>query len=156
VRARREVLVSSGAFGSPQLLMLSGIGPAAEDLQTPRHAGLHDLPGVGQNLQDHIDFVRPGARPADTETFGVSARGAAKAWRRRHAGMAQPAQRAWSPRRSPRRAPSSAPTPDVPMPDLQLVFVLAIVDDHARKLHMGHGISCHVDVLRPLQPRQVG
>jgi choline dehydrogenase-like flavoprotein len=35
------------------------------------------------------------------------------------------------------------------MPDLQLVFVLGIVDDHARKLHLGHGISCHVDVLRP-------
>ena len=35
------------------------------------------------------------------------------------------------------------------MPDLQLVFVLGIVDDHARKMHMGHGISCHVDLLRP-------
>ena len=39
--------------------------------------------------------------------------------------------------------------PDVPAPDLQLIFVLAIVDDHARKMHVGHGISCHVDVLRP-------
>lgn len=39
--------------------------------------------------------------------------------------------------------------PDVPIPDLQLVFVLALVDDHARKLHIRHGISCHVDVLRP-------
>jgi len=35
------------------------------------------------------------------------------------------------------------------VPDLQLVFVLAMVDDHARKMHVGHGISCHVDVLRP-------
>jgi choline dehydrogenase-like flavoprotein len=35
------------------------------------------------------------------------------------------------------------------VPDLQLVFVIALVDDHARKLHMGHGISCHVEVLRP-------
>jgi len=39
--------------------------------------------------------------------------------------------------------------PDVPAPDLQLIFVLAIVDDHARKMHVGHGISCHVDVMRP-------
>jgi choline dehydrogenase-like flavoprotein len=39
--------------------------------------------------------------------------------------------------------------PNVPAPDLQLIFVLAIVDDHARKMHVGHGISCHVDVLRP-------
>ena len=40
-------------------------------------------------------------------------------------------------------------TPEAPVPDLQLVFVLGIVDDHARKMHMGHGISCHVDLLRP-------
>ena len=39
--------------------------------------------------------------------------------------------------------------PEVAVPDLQLVFVLGIVDDHARKMHMGHGISCHVDLLRP-------
>ena len=40
-------------------------------------------------------------------------------------------------------------SPDVLVPDLQLVFVIALVDDHARKLHLGHGISCHVEVLRP-------
>jgi choline dehydrogenase len=40
-------------------------------------------------------------------------------------------------------------SPDAALPDLQLVFVVAIVDDHARKMHFGHGISCHVDVLRP-------
>jgi choline dehydrogenase-like flavoprotein len=47
-------------------------------------------------------------------------------------------------------------SPDVPAPDLQLVFVIALVDDHARKLHMGHGISCHVDVLRPYSRGVVG
>src|SRR5690606_38718451 len=51
-RARREVVLSAGSVKSPQLLMVSGIGPAAH------LAGLgipvvHDLPGVGQNLQDH-------------------------------------------------------------------------------------------------------
>jgi choline dehydrogenase-like flavoprotein len=40
-------------------------------------------------------------------------------------------------------------SPEVAIPDLQLVFVLGIVDDHARKMHLGHGISCHVDLLRP-------
>ena len=39
--------------------------------------------------------------------------------------------------------------PNVAVPDLQLIFVVAILDDHARKMHLGHGISCHVDVLRP-------
>jgi choline dehydrogenase-like flavoprotein len=42
------------------------------------------------------------------------------------------------------------------VPDLQLVFVLAQVDDHARKQHLGHGISCHVDVLRPYSRGTVG
>jgi choline dehydrogenase-like flavoprotein len=51
-RAAREVVLCAGAVGSPQLLMLSGIGPAAH----LREAGVpvvHDLPGVGSNLQDH-------------------------------------------------------------------------------------------------------
>jgi len=51
-RARREVLLSAGAIGSPQLLLLSGIGPAG-DLQAAGVGVRHDLPGVGHNLQDH-------------------------------------------------------------------------------------------------------
>ena len=39
--------------------------------------------------------------------------------------------------------------PDVEVPDLQLIFVVGIADDHNRKLHLGHGFSCHVTVLRP-------
>ncbi len=56
LRARREVILSSGAFQSPQLLMLSGVGDAAR-LQKHGIASVHHLPGVGQNLQDHPDFV---------------------------------------------------------------------------------------------------
>lgn len=52
-RANREVILSAGAFDSPKLLMLSGIGRAA-DLQAMGIAVVADLPGVGQNLQDHI------------------------------------------------------------------------------------------------------
>lgn len=52
--ARREVILSAGAFGSPQILLASGIGPGAE----LKDAGIpvkHELPGVGKNLQDHLD-----------------------------------------------------------------------------------------------------
>ena len=51
-RARREVLLAGGAINSPQLLQLSGIGPGAL-LQQHGIAVVHDLPGVGENLQDH-------------------------------------------------------------------------------------------------------
>lgn len=55
IRAAREVIVSSGAIGSPRLLMLSGIGPA-DHLRSVGVDVVHDLPGVGANLQDHIDI----------------------------------------------------------------------------------------------------
>ncbi|PZQ99330.1 MAG: alanine-phosphoribitol ligase [Cereibacter sphaeroides] len=53
IKARREVILSAGAINSPRLLMLSGIG-AAQDLKALGIAPVHDLPGVGSNLQDHI------------------------------------------------------------------------------------------------------
>ncbi|MDA7418593.1 GMC family oxidoreductase N-terminal domain-containing protein [Xenophilus arseniciresistens] len=152
VHARREVIVSSGAFGSPQLLMLSGIGPA-EHLRQQGIEVVQPLAGVGQNLQDHIDYVQTWRVASDTQSFGVSARGGARMtgaileWRKQRTGMiTSPFAEAGAFFRS---------SPDVQVPDLQMVFVLAIVDDHARKMHMGHGISCHVDVLRPYSRGEV-
>jgi len=55
IRAEREVIVSSGAIGSPKLLMQSGIGPA-EHLREVGVGVKHALPGVGGNLQDHLDL----------------------------------------------------------------------------------------------------
>ncbi len=55
LRAEREVIVSSGAIGSPKLLMQSGIGPA-DHLKSVGVTPVHDLPGVGSNLQDHLDL----------------------------------------------------------------------------------------------------
>ena len=55
VRAGREVIVTSGAIGSPKLLMQSGIGPAGH-LRSVGVKIAHDLPGVGGNLQDHLDL----------------------------------------------------------------------------------------------------
>ena len=52
-KARKEVILSAGSIGSPKLLLLSGIGPKEhlDDMKIPL---LHDLPGVGANLQDHV------------------------------------------------------------------------------------------------------
>ena len=55
LRADREVILSSGAIGSPRLLQLSGVGPA-DALRAAGVAVAHDLPGVGSNLQDHLDL----------------------------------------------------------------------------------------------------
>lgn len=52
--ARREVILSAGSLGSPQILLASGIGPG-EELKAAGIAVTHDLPGVGKNLQDHLD-----------------------------------------------------------------------------------------------------
>jgi len=144
--ARREVIVSAGAFGSPQILMLSGIGRGAA-LQAKGIATQVDLPGVGANLQDHIDYVYTFRTRSNTETFGVSVAGGMKMLR----GIGQWKNHRTGPLTTP-FAESGAflrSRPDVSIPDIQLVFVQAIVDDHARKAHFGHGFSCHVTVLRP-------
>ena len=146
LRARREVIVSAGAFGSPQLLMASGVGPAAE-LQRHGIPVVHALEGVGKNLHDHIDHVQTWRAPSNSETFGVSATGTVKItkaigeWKKKRTGLV-----------TSTFAESGAffrSSPEVETPDLQLVFVVGIVDDHSRKLHLGHGFSCHVDVIRP-------
>jgi choline dehydrogenase len=109
---------------------------------------------VGQNLQDHIDYVQTYLAPSRTQTFGVSLRGTARMtsavfeWRRQRTGpITSPFAESGAFFRS---------SPDVTMPDLQLIFVVAIVDDHARKLHLGHGFSCHLTLLRPKSRGTVG
>lgn len=152
IRARREVILSGGTFGSPQLLLLSGIGPAGE-LRKHGIAVRHELPGVGQNLQDHLDFILLW-KSRDRDMIGLSLPGAAAMlreilrWRRDGSGlMATPFAEAGVFLKS---------DPSLERPDLQLHFVIALVDDHARKLHAGHGFSCHVCVLRPHSRGEVG
>ena len=56
IRAAREVILCTGTVNTPQLMMLSGIGPG-DELQRHGIPVVHDLPGVGRNLQDHVDCV---------------------------------------------------------------------------------------------------
>lgn len=150
--ARREVVLSGGAFGSPQLLLLSGIGPA-DELKRHGIAVRHELPGVGRNLQDHLDFIASW-KSKEIDLVGVGLRGTTNIlkqigiWRREGGGMiATPSAEAGAFFKS---------RPDLDRPDLQLHFVIGIVDDHARKLHLGYGYSCHVCVLRPFSRGEVG
>jgi len=143
--ARKEVILSAGAFQSPQLLMLSGIGDAAE-LQKHGIPVVHHLPGVGKNLKDHPDFIF-GYKSDDINLLGISLKGGLHLFK-------QIARY----RRERRVLVSSnfaeggaflKTSPDLPAPNIQLHFVIALVDDHARTLHPGHGLSCHVCLLRP-------
>ncbi len=144
--ARREVIVAAGAIQSPQLLMLSGIGPGAQ-LQQFGIATLHDQPGVGANLHDHPDVVLVADVPGGRELFGISPGGMVDAlrgifeWRRRRSGpLTTNFAEAGGFIRS---------APDEPLPDLQLHFVVGKLVDHGRKTVLGHGWSCHVCVLQP-------
>jgi choline dehydrogenase-like flavoprotein len=145
ILARREVIVSSGAFQTPQLLMLSGVGDATA-LGEHGIENLHHLPGVGQNLQDHPDFVF--GFMSDNPNFnGISLTGLPRLLR------------AIGQYRRERRGPMTSnfaecggflkTSPDLEMPDLQLHFGMAMADDHGRKRHLGTGFTCHVCVLRP-------
>ena len=152
VSARREVILSGGAFGSPQMLLLSGIGPG-EELKRLGVDPVHDLPGVGKNLQDHIDFIL-GYKTNNTEVLGIGATSGITLfreilrWRRDGTGLvASPGAEGGAFIKS---------DPAAEKPDLQLHFVAALVDDHSRKLHLGYGYSCHVCVLRPHSRGEVG
>ena len=146
VHARREVLLSAGALLSPQILMCSGIGPAAH-LQQVGVPTLHHLPGVGSNLQDHLDATVVCDAPGLTQSFGLSPTGAvhmargAWQWHRQRTGILTTnfAEGGAFLRSSAEEA----------QPDLQLHFVVGKLLDHGRQTVWGHGFSCHVCVLRP-------
>ncbi len=145
MRARaREIILSGGAINSPQLLLLSGIGPA-DEIRQHGIAAVHDLPGVGRNLQDHLElYVQYACKEPITlyvtenpirrvaigvEWFlfktglGASAHLEAGAFIRR--------------------------TGDVPHPDLQYHFLPSLVNDHGRKPIGRHGFQAHVGPMRP-------
>lgn len=152
IRARREVILCAGAFQSPQLLLLSGIGDA-DELQKLDIPVLHHLPGVGKNLQDHPDFIF-GYCSKDTHLVGFSIKGLLR--------IGKEVLRYWRERRgtlSTNYAESGGflkTQPELSEPDIQLSFVIARVDDHGRKLHISHGLSCHVCLLRPKSIGYVG
>ena len=146
LNAGGEVVLSAGAFGSPQLLMLSGIGPAAH-LQTHGIAVQRDLPGVGENLHDHPDVVIVVNAPRVSDLFGLSLKGMVRVirgifeWRRARSGMLTS--------NFAEGGGFIKSGPDEPVPDLQWHFVVGKLVDHGRKTVLGHGYSCHVCLLRP-------
>lgn len=146
VKAKRELLLCAGALQSPQLLMLSGIGPGAH-LQAHAVETVHDLPGVGQHLHDHVDVVSVFDAPHLKDLFGLSLSGA---W------QSLGAMSEWRKQRSGPLTTNFAECggfmksrPELTRPDLQLHFVVGKLVDHGRKTVFGHGYSSHVCLLHP-------
>ena len=145
IRARGGVVLSAGAFGSPQILMLSGIGPAAHLAEHGIAVAL-DKPAVGDDLQDHIDFVASWATESK-ELIGDSLGGS---WRMLKAIIEH---------RRGRTGIMTTPfaegggfwrtNPSLPAADIQYHFVPAMLEDHGRTSVHGHGFSIHACVLRP-------
>ncbi|MEO1251689.1 MAG: GMC family oxidoreductase N-terminal domain-containing protein [Pseudomonadota bacterium] len=152
VEAAREVILSSGAFQSPQLLMLSGVGPG-EHIREHGVSVVHDAPEVGRNLQDHFDWTAI-HRAKTSDSVGLN-------WPYLSA-----LPNAIGQYRSDGEGPITSniaecggflkTAPEEPETDIQLHFLPAMVDDHGRKRHLGAGVSCHVCVLRPKSRGTVG
>jgi choline dehydrogenase-like flavoprotein len=145
LRARREVILASGAFQSPQLLMLSGVGDG-KALGAHGIGVVHHLPGVGRNLQDHPDFVFVYA--SDYPHFVHASLGrlpsllrAIQRYRRERRGMITT--------NFAECGGFLKSRPDLDLPDIQLHLIVAMLDDHGRKKHKEPGYSCHVCLLRP-------
>ena len=145
VRARHEVVLSAGAFQSPQLLLLSGIGDAAS-LRGMGIAPVLHVPGVGRNLRDHIDFVIAyrsrrkdliGFMPGDL----INALRSSIRYRRERRGIFTS--------NIAEGGGFVKSLPGLTAPDLQLHFCIGILESHGRKLHANRGFSSHVCALRP-------
>ena len=146
LNATKEVLLSSGAFGSPQVLLRSGIGPEQE---ITKHGIEHkvDLPGVGKNLQDHIDYISV-HKYKSLNLFGFSLGTIflkypyelIKYLLMKTGMFTSTVAEAGGFIRSRN---------DITVPDIQLHFAPGMVVDHGRESVWGTGLSCHTCLLRP-------
>ena len=146
LKANNEVVLSSGAFGSPQIMLRSGVGPE-EEIVKHGIEHIHELPGVGKNLQDHIDYLTV-HRYDSTELIGMSLKsiffkfpieilkyifakvGLFTSTIAEAGGFIKSQD-------------------DLQIPDIQLHFLPAMVIDHGRTQLWGHGLGCHMCLLRP-------
>ncbi len=144
VRARREVILAASVFNSPKLLMLSGIGPA-DELRRHGIGVVADRPGVGANLQDHLEvYVQMRCRVPCT--LNAALRPLAKAriglqWFATHGGLG--ASNHFDSVGFVRSAD------DVEWPDVQYHFLPAAVRYDGSRADAGHGFQAHVGPMRP-------
>jgi len=155
LRTVREVIVSGGAFNSPQLLLLSGIGPRAE-LERHGIAVQHELPGVGQNLQDHLDlYVVTKSRTREGFSFHPTS------WWRALLGLVQYAlfRRGYLTSNLAETGAFLRSAPEEQLPDLQWHFAPVVNAYHGldlRGVFRHYGYSITINENRPLSRGHVG
>jgi len=139
-RVTREIILCGGAVNSPQLMMLSGIGPA-DHLSSIGIRPLHDLPGVGGNLQDHLDAsLLQFCKTSDTYDRA-----------NKLVSLYQYVVNKKGPGTSPIAESGGflRTRPGLTAPDIQLHFLPTLVIDHGRTRLNKHGFSLHICALRP-------
>lgn len=142
--AKREIILSAGAIHSPQILMLSGIGPA-EHLREHGIALVHDLPGVGQNYRDHVAVAVKHACTKPVSLFNffnpmIAARAAIEFAVFKTGPLAAPPMEVVAYLRT---------MPGSDEPDIKIHLAMALYEDMGRKIIAQHGFFAHMDILRP-------
>jgi choline dehydrogenase len=150
-RADAEVLLAAGAVQSPHILQLSGIG-AADALREAGVKPVHDLPGVGENLQDHLDIIMnwrsTGLTTGYSSTRGLNQLKVGIQYLLRGTGLGRQQfleSGAFIPSR-----------PGLSRPDIQIHAVLAIMSEHGKFKATEDGFSLHFCQLRPESRGTIG
>jgi len=151
VHADAEVLLSAGAVQSPHILQLSGIGDA-DRLKAAGVTPAHELKGVGENLQDHLDVTLSWETPTVKTAYSYSA-----GLNRITTGLSYAVFGQGFGRQNFLEAGAFLKSrPDLDRPDLQLHCVLAIMKDHGKQSVPKDGFSVHVCQLRPESRGRIG
>ena len=148
IHAKKEILLCGGAYGSPTILQRSGIGNE-NFLQSKGIECLVNLKGVGENLQDHIDYITS-HRVDSWELFGKPTR-SLKFFLRAPLELLKyvlASKGMWTSNLAEGGAFIKSDE-SLDVPDLQLHFTVGMVEDHGRADVWGNGFSCHVCLLRP-------
>ena len=136
-----RIILSGGAINTPQLLMLSGIGPA-DHLAEHGLDVAHELPGVGNNLQDHLDVCTLVHCKEAISYDGLNELAAGIRYLLRRDGPASSNIAEAGAFIASRHAADDRP-------DIQLHFIPAFLDDHGRNVLPGNGMTIHACTLRP-------
>ncbi len=147
-----EVVLAGGAVNSPHLLLLSGIGPRSE-IEKQGIKVQHELPGVGRNLQDHLDYTVM-IRDSSKRSIGLALSFIPRAIIGFFRYLFQ--RRGFLASNVAEAGGFAKLTPSSERPEVQFHFLPTFLKDHGRKFLLGYGCTLHVCQLRPKSRGYIG